>query len=102
MATYWDVIFYLMDNARKSDPISGRKLAGVFGISGQEVRRIVNQGRAEGNPICANGDGYYIPEEPNDLLENIASMQHRMKSMQKAINGMAEAYARFVAEDENG
>ena len=46
-------------NGRKR-PVRGATIASAFGVSGVRVRNMVNSARCKGDPICSNGNGYYI------------------------------------------
>ena len=74
-------------NGRKS-PICGSTIAGAFGISGYEVRALINSARCNGDPICSNGKGYYIAADVNEVRKTVDSIKGRIHSMQKAVNGL--------------
>lgn len=85
-----DVIEYI--KAHKGLPITSSKLSEAFGISGFEIRKMVNSARSEGCPICSCNRGYYYSENRDDIDKTILSLSHRIGSMQRAIKGLSMCY----------
>ena len=71
------------------NPISSVTLGKIFGISGTEIRRIVNAARCDGCPICSCHKGYYYSENAEDIEHTVQSLQNRICGIQKAINGLS-------------
>lgn len=67
-------------NGRKQ-PIRGSTIASAFGVSGVRVRNMVNSARCKGDPICSNGNGYYIARDKSEIENTIASMKGRISVM---------------------
>lgn len=76
--------------AHKGIPISARNLSETFGISGLEVRKIINSARSEGCPICSCHKGYYYSEDEEEIKKTIGSLTHRIRAMEKAMFGLAK------------
>lgn len=74
-------------------PVCGRKIASAFNISGVEVRKLINTARSSGDPICANGKGYYITRDTDEIQQTIDSIRSRIAGMNNAISGL-EQYLR--------
>ena len=72
----------------KKKPICGSAIASALGVSGIEVRRLVNAARCNGDPICSNGNGYYIAHDKDELLSTIESLDGRIAGMMNARNGL--------------
>lgn len=70
-------------------PITATNLSEAFGISGLEVRRIINAARSEGCPICSCHKGYYYSESDEEIEKTIMSLSNRIGSMQRAIRGLS-------------
>ena len=88
---------YIRKNSSgRKNPISGREIAGAFGVSGFEVRKLVNDARRNGDPICSTNKGYYISVDKTEISEQIASMRGRIAVMEGAISGL-EKYLRKVS-----
>lgn len=83
-----DVIEYI--KSHNGLPITSNKLSEAFGISGFEIRRIVNQARSEGCPICSCHKGYYYSENSDDIEKTVMSLSHRIGSIQRAIRGLSK------------
>lgn len=69
-------------------PSTAKELGMVFGVSDVAIRKIINQYRSDGIPICSNSHGYYYSETPEEIAKTIASLKRRVASMQNAINGL--------------
>ena len=44
------------------DPVTGSQLSAVFGVKDIEIRRLINEARSSGEPICSYRKGYYYSE----------------------------------------
>ena len=81
-----EVISYLKMNG--DTPISAKSLGRIFGHTDITIRRIINQARLEGVPICSSSKGYYYSECREDINRTVASLMHRITSIQNAVNGL--------------
>ena len=69
-------------------PSTAKELAILFGTSDVYIRKVINDYRSDGIPICSNRQGYYYSEEPKEIIETIASLKRRVASIQRAIDGL--------------
>jgi predicted DNA-binding transcriptional regulator YafY len=69
-------------------PSTAKELGTLFGVDGATIRRIINEYRSDGIPICANHNGYYYSENPEEIVKTVASLKRRVASIQNAINGL--------------
>lgn len=69
-------------------PSTAKELGILFGVSDVVIRKIINDQRSDGIPICANSKGYYYSEEPKEILKTVASLKRRVASIQRAIDGL--------------
>lgn len=76
--------------SHKGIPVSSQNLSEAFGISAFQVRRLINFARSEGYPICSCNKGYYYSEDEKEIEKTIASLTHRINSIQRAIDGLWE------------
>ena len=76
-------------NGRKR-PVRGATIASAFGVSGVRVRNMVNSARCKGDPICSNGNGYYIAGDKSELEDTIASIKGRISVMNNAVDGLEQ------------
>lgn len=67
---------------------TGRDLAKAAKTHEAAVRAFVNKFRSIGIPVCASNKGYYISEDPEEIQKTVASLQHRINQMQKAVDGL--------------
>lgn len=72
----------------KRKPICGSQIASAFGISGIAVRRMVNEARCNGDPICSGGRGYYIASNSEEVQQTIDSLDGRIAVMRNAKEGL--------------
>ena len=75
-------------------------LQGRFYISSRTVRKLVNQLRNDGNPICSGDNGYYYAADRKELLASIGQMTSRIREIAKAKRGLVKALEHFP--DTNG
>ena len=89
MITYEVLAEYLKDNhIGIENRIYGKQLAVMFNVDGTEIRRLVNEARSEGIPICSCDKGYFYSELPSDILKTVNSLTGRIAKMQTAIYGL--------------
>ena len=69
-------------------PSTAKELGILFGVTDVTIRKIINDYRSDGIPICSNSKGYYYSEEPEEIVKTIASLKRRVASIQRAINGL--------------
>ena len=69
-------------------PVTGKQIADAYGCNRIEVRRMINQARRNGEPICANTRGYFIAEDAEDVEAMIASLNNRISAMTAARDGL--------------
>lgn len=69
-------------------PSTAKELGILFGVSDATIRKIINEYRSEGIPICSGHRGYYYSETTEDIVRTIASLKRRVGSIQKAIDGL--------------
>lgn len=80
---------YIMTHSNgKQAPICGSAIAQAFNIPDTEVRKLINEARCDGDPICSGRNGYHIASDKEEIQKTIASIQGRIMGMNKAINGL--------------
>ena len=84
---------------RKENPITGVKIAAAIGLKerksgkeGADMRSIIHALRVKGYPICANGKGYYWPENKQELYDFVQSLQARADDVLAAVEGLGQGY----------
>ena len=86
-------MFIQRNSNGKKYPISGARIASALGVTGIEVRHMVNTARYNGDPVCSTGKGYYIAQSKDEVAETIDSLRGRIAAMSTAIEGL-ERYMR--------
>ena len=76
--------------------VSSKELERTFQIRGPELRRIINQLRGSGVPICSYDYGYYYAETEQELLRTIRQLRSRIKKIAHAERGLTSALAGYV------
>lgn len=85
-----------------NNPIKNYELTTIFQLSekdhkaGANLRSVVNALRDKGYPVCANGEGYYYPQTPEELAEYIRSFQNRIDQQQEACNNLKTRHQSWV------
>jgi hypothetical protein len=70
----------------KDNAITGNKICNSinnktqYTLNGVRLRKIINHLRNNGSPICSTSKGYYMPSSPQDVIETINSIAHRVDS----------------------
>ena len=94
------LIFMKEYHTGTSKAVSSAYLQSRFCISSRTVRKLVNQLRNDGNPICSGDNGYYYAADRKELLASIGQMTSRIIEIAKAKRGLVKALEYFP--DANG
>lgn len=70
------------------NPIKSKEIEDHLAMDGSNVRRVVNQLRAVGVPVCSGCKGYYIAANENELNKTIAHLQSRKAGIDVALQGL--------------
>lgn len=96
-----DFLIYIKEyHTGTSKAVPSAYLQGRFRISSRTVRKLVNQLRNDGNPICSGDEGYYYAADRKELLASIGQMTSRIREIAKAKRGLVKALEYFP--DTNG
>lgn len=96
-----DFLIYIKEyHQGKEKAVSSAYLQSRFSISSRTVRKIVNQLRNDGNPICSDENGYYYATDKDEVLNSVYKMTSRIKEIAKAKNGLVKSLRNFP--DESG
>lgn len=83
-----DVVNYIQNHGTADAPVMNHQISAHFNISEVTVRKLINQARCEGIPICSCSKGYYYSEDKTDIVATIQSLNHRTISVERAISGL--------------
>ena len=75
--------------------VSSLELERALGISGNELRRKINQLRQEAVPIAADRRGYYYAETAAEVYATIRSLEKMRSGLDDAISGLERALENF-------
>ena len=82
----------------KENRIALKSLQGATGITDPaELRRAIHKARCSGEPICNDGNGYYLAECSEDLNHSIRRMNSRISKQIAAREGMKKAARKLEA-----
>lgn len=84
------VVDYLRRNSSASCHIAGRVIAEHFGVTGSDVRKLINKSRQNGVPICSSRHGYYYSEDKEHIEKTVCSIRGRISAQENAIHGLSE------------
>lgn len=79
-----------------ANPVPSRTLEAVFCLKGTEIRRLVNNLRCKGKPVCSNYYGYYYAANQYEIKETVAHLNSRIYQMSKARDGL-ESSTEYLA-----
>lgn len=91
-----DFIGYLIiyHKGRKK-AVTSKILEAVFNINGSEIRRIVNEARCSGYPVCSDNNGYYYAGNKKELNATIAQLSGRVDNISNARDGLTLALSKY-------
>ena len=96
-----DFLIYIKKcHTGKEKAVPSAFLQSRFCISSRTVRKLVNQLRNDGNPICSGDNGYYYAADRKELLASIGQMTSRIREIAKAKRGLVKSLEHFP--DTNG
>lgn len=79
----------------KEKAVSSAYLQNKLSISSRTIRKIVNQLRNEGIPICSDEKGYYYAKDTDEVINSIYQMTSRIREIARAKNGLVKALKQF-------
>lgn len=82
--------------------VSGSELERALGLSGSELRRLVNHLRQKGVPIASDRRGYFYAVTAGEVYTTIRQLRQMMTGLEKAIAGLEAALEGFGEMDNVG
>lgn len=80
----------------KAKAVFSKELERFFHCKGTEIRRMVNELRTKGVPICSCSRGYYYAESRSDIEETIAHLDGRVSKIKAAQDGLREILNNYI------
>lgn len=81
-----DLITLIPD--KENGLITAKRLATITGHTESFVRKIINEARSRGTPICSTRFGYYYSTEHRDVIDTVEFLTRRVNTQIQAINGL--------------
>ena len=75
--------------------VSGADLERALGISGADLRKLVNRFRRQGIPIGSDRQGYFYAATAGEVYTTIRQLRQMVAGLEKAIAGLEGALERF-------
>ncbi len=80
----------LDEHKGKDKAITSRDIEAILDCKGTDVRRMVNELRSRGIPICSSQHGYFYAVSKEEVRQTVAHLNSRMKSMRTAKAGIMQ------------
>ena len=74
----------------RNNPVCSKTIATAFGVPTTMVRKMINDARSKGDPICSCSSGYYTTNDRDEIMKTIASIRGRIAGMNRAISGLEQ------------
>ena len=84
----YEVVNYIINNGSVDKPVMNHQIASHLHTSEINIRKLINQARCEGFPICSCRKGYYYSENKADIVATIQSLNNRTIAVERAISGL--------------
>ena len=78
------------------------ELEQVLGISGTDLRKLVNRLRRKGIPIGSSREGYFYARTAREVYSTIRQLQGMVHGLEAAIRGLEQALDSFGMEAPGG
>ena len=85
----------------KNNAITSKQIEKEFGYKGKDIRRIVNEMRCQGIPICSYSKGYFYAASVDDINETLAHLKSRIISIQAAQDGMNQSKMMYKEDQKS-
>lgn len=75
--------------------VSGAELEQSMGMSGTDLRKLVNRLRQNTNPIASDRHGYFYAATAGEVYSTILQLRRMAAGLEKAIAGLEAALEQF-------
>lgn len=90
-----EILLKEMYQHNKHNKIKSYEIERRFDVKGKTVRETVNELRRMGYPICSDNQGYFYATEKTDLYETITNLEHRIRGIKNALNGLYDTLTKI-------
>lgn len=81
---------------------SSAALEAAIGISGTDLRKLVNRMRRKGVPIGSDRCGYFYAATAGEVYDTIRQLKQMVSGLEAAISGLERSMERFRERGEAG
>ena len=74
--------------AKENGFITAKTLSTRTGYTESFIRKLINQARSAGVPICSTQRGYYFSNDQVDISQTVKFLTRRLQTQLKAIDGL--------------
>lgn len=82
------VVDFIRNYGSVDAPVTNHEIAAHLRKREVDIRKLINQARCEGYPICSCTKGYFYSTNKADIVETIHSLNSRTIAVGKAISGL--------------
>lgn len=82
-----------------SNAIPAMQLAELFGSDVRMVREAVQRERLAGVPICAEGNGYFLPGDVSELVRFSRCIAHRARETQRVADAVRRSLDELTGQE---
>ena len=82
------------EHTGRENAIKSKVLESIFRCKGKEIRRMVNELRCLGVPICSCNQGYFYSNNASDIRDTINHLAGRANKIIAAHEGMGKSLPR--------
>ena len=79
--------------------VGGTELQRALGLSGTDLRKLVNRLRRRGVPIASDRSGYFYAVTAGEVYGTIRQLKQMARGLEKAIAGLEGSLESFEQED---
>ena len=72
----------------ETSALKNRDLRTLFNLTERQVRRVVNELRRDGVPICSSSEGYWYSSDRADIVKTLNRMEAQKNNMELSIAGL--------------
>lgn len=83
----------------RGNALSARELAALMRCNVRDITRWVEQARKQGVPICADGSGFWLPENKQELERYVLGLRNRIDSVAGTLQGAERALEGWTDDD---
>lgn len=82
--------------------VSGVELERALGLSGTDLRRLVNRLRRKSVPIASDRQGYFYAATAGEVYTTIRQLRQMVTGLEKAIAGLESSLEKFGEVEPGG